>query len=84
MMDGWGWMAGGFWLWLILSVVVIAGVVALVVALVRATTPKDSSPPPSAPHEDSPREILDARYARGELDRDAYLQARRDLGDPPD
>ena len=83
MMDGWGWMAGGFWLWLLLSLLVIIAVVALVVALVRATT-KASSPPPSPPREDRPREILDARYARGELDREAYLQARRDLGDPPD
>lgn len=28
------------------------------------------------------REALDLRYARGEIDREAYLQARRDLGDP--
>ena len=28
----------------------------------------------------SPREILDQRYARGEIDRDEYTQRKRDLG----
>ncbi len=83
MLDGWGWMAGGFWLWLLLSLLVVLAVVALIVALVRATT-KGAPPPPSPPGGEHPREILDARYARGEIDRDAYLQARRDLGDPAD
>ena len=82
MMDGWE-MAGGFLLWLLLSVLVVIAVVALVVVLVRAAT-KGASPPPSAPREEQPREILDARSARGEIDREAYLQARRDLGDPAD
>jgi putative membrane protein len=30
----------------------------------------------------SAREALDQRYARGEISREDYLQARRDLGEP--
>jgi uncharacterized membrane protein len=34
--------------------------------------------------ESAPLEILHLRYARGEIDRDAYLQARSDLGGGPE
>ena len=32
---------------------------------------------------DGPLETLHMRYARGEINRDDYLQARTDLGEPP-
>lgn len=34
---------------------------------------------PSNKNHRSPRETLDARYARGEIDRDTYEQIKRDL-----
>ena len=80
MMDGWWWAPAGLWA-LLIGLLVLAAVVALVLVLARATTSRPSPPPR---RDETPREILDARYARGEIDRDAYLQARRDLGDPAD
>ncbi|MBW3561909.1 MAG: c-type cytochrome [Actinobacteria bacterium] len=70
MMDG---MMGG-WMWILPALVLI--VIALaVLAIVRRsndgrTTNTDDR---------SPREVLDQRYAAGEIDRDEYLQRRDDL-----
>lgn len=78
MMDGTmpGWMAGGMWvallLWALLLVALIALAVAGTVKLLRGAAP---------PRERLAREELDLRYARGQLDRDEYLQRRADLGD---
>ena len=74
-MDGWWWAPAGLWA-LVIGLLVLAAVVVLVVVLVRAASSRPSPPPPH--RDETPREILDARYARGEIDRDAYLQARRD------
>jgi len=43
------------------------------------------SPPPSGPTpgRHDPLEVVRMRYARGELSRDDYLQANRDLGGTP-
>ncbi|HYM69511.1 MAG TPA: SHOCT domain-containing protein [bacterium] len=38
--------------------------------------------PSTAPHPSSAREILDARYARGELSREEYRQMRQELSPP--
>jgi putative membrane protein len=68
-----GWM----WVWPVLSVVglLILGYVA--VRLVQSR--RMSSPTGSGPSSDSPaRRILDARYARGEIDAEEY-QRRRGL-----
>lgn len=67
---------------LLVTVGVIVGVVLLVVWLVRRSgasglTASNFSGPASAPT--SPREILQVRYARGEITRDQYQQALADL-----
>ena len=80
MMDGWWWAPAGLWA-LGIGLFVLAVVFVLVVGVLRATRSRPSPPPR---RDETPREILDARYARGEIDRDAYLQARRDLDDPSD
>jgi putative membrane protein len=75
MMDR-GMMGGGFmWFWAIFMVVVLALLVAGAIWLARTLT--RPSNPPSGPG--PARAELDLRYARGELDREEYLQRRADL-----
>lgn len=69
MMDG---MMGG-WMWLLLLLVVVV-VVGAVVALVRAAGGDRRTDAAL-----SPRELLDRRYAQGDLTREEYLQRREDL-----
>ena len=64
-----GWFGMGLW-WLLL--------VALVVALGVLAFRRAGSDNPSAPRETA-RDILDKRYARGEIGRDEYEQKKRDL-----
>lgn len=72
MMDG-GMMGGG--IMMLMMVLIALGFLALVVAaivwLVRQSTDTAGS--------SSARQELDRRYAAGEVDRDEYLQRRRDL-----
>jgi putative membrane protein len=79
MMD-WGWngthdMSGWMWLWMGLwSVLVIAGIVALVVLAVRALDRgRDSTPTSDA------LELLKRRYATGELDDEEFERRRKGL-----
>ena len=81
--DGWWWAPVALW-WLLPLLLVIVGVVVLVVWLARSVG--DDGAPESGASDGgdagtTPRDILDARYARGEIDRESYLQARRDLED---
>lgn len=72
MMNGYGmggWFGMGLWWILVVVLVVIVGMWAF----------KRAGDSPSAPRE-SARDILDKRYARGEIGRDEYEQKRRDLG----
>lgn len=86
MNDGWGmgngWGMGAMWFfWPLL----ILGIVLLVVFLVRQTTRTPgagggSAPPPGGePGQSRAREILDERYARGEIDDEEYQQRLRHL-----
>ncbi|HEX9124516.1 MAG TPA: SHOCT domain-containing protein [Actinomycetota bacterium] len=69
-----GWNDGGWGiLWMILSWVAI---VAVVVLIVRAFSREPSSP---ASRQRDPREILDERYARGEISEEEYRDRRRVL-----
>lgn len=67
-----GWDDGGWGLlWMILSWVLIAAIVVLVV---RALSPGS----PQSPHgQRGAREILDERYARGEIPEDEYRERTR-------
>jgi len=74
-----GWMF--LWILLALAVVVTAGVVAA-----RALGGRRGPEPPQIPPAESPavREAKDAlkmRYARGEIDREEYLQGKVELED---
>jgi putative membrane protein len=71
-----GSMMGWMWIWPLL---VLAGLVIIGYVVVRlmqgARPPTSAGTEPAAP---SARQILDERFARGEIDEDEY-QRRRDL-----
>lgn len=74
--DGWAWM------WVVGSLFVI-GVVVLVVVLVRNSTARTSAGTPPVAMTSTPRQILDERYARGELTTDEYRERVETLGGTP-
>jgi putative membrane protein len=83
MMRGFGY--GGFGLLggllgLLFFLLVIAAVVVLVVLLVRRSGSTAMRSRPGEPS--SPREILDTRYARGEITREQYQQILQDISQP--
>ena len=65
-----GWMGAGMWLFWIVLIVVI-------VLLVRAFAGGGSASPPVP--QDSPLDILKARYARGEIDDEEFQRRWREL-----
>ena len=71
---GWGW--GGMWFGPLFMLAVFALLVAFVVLLVRWLG-GDRGLPSGATR--TAREVLDERYARGEIDRDEYLKRRQDI-----
>jgi putative membrane protein len=69
-----GWMGGGMgigmWIfWIVLIVVVVL--------LVRTVAGGRTSLP--SPREETPLDILKARYARGEIDEEEFQRRRREL-----
>ena len=73
-MGGWG-LLGGL-AGLLLFLVVGAGLVLLFVWLWRRSPTKQATGRSAAP---SSLEVLEIRYARGEIERDEYLRIREDL-----
>jgi putative membrane protein len=78
----WGMMGGyGFGLFhMIAWVIVLIALLALAVWLARSLMG------PAAHHQFVPRrsaglDVLEERYARGEINRDEFLQKKRDIGD---
>lgn len=87
-MMGNGWGMG--WMWFIWPLVIL-GIVLLVVFLVRGTTTRtpdhggEAAPPRDGESARSrAQEILDERYARGELTDEEYQERLRNLGGEPD
>ena len=64
----------GGWIGMLLNLAILVGIVVLVVWAVKRFT----SSGPSASVQ-NPREILQARYARGEITREQYHQMLQDL-----
>ncbi|OIQ98109.1 hypothetical protein GALL_198730 [mine drainage metagenome] len=73
--DGfWGWGMGvGFVFMLLFWGFIILGITALVRWLMTQSSPGRNS------RDKTPLEIVQERYARGEIDRDEYEQKKRDL-----
>ena len=69
---GWG-MGFGMVFMLLFWVLIILGVAALIRWLMTQSSPDRGS------RDKSPLEIVQERYARGEIDREEYEQKKRDL-----
>lgn len=77
-MGGYGWI--GLALNLTITIGLIVGLILVIIWLIRrlrSEGPGVSTPMLSGP---SPKEILQARYVRGEIDREQYQQMLSDLG----
>lgn len=77
MMDGtWGWGPGfGFIFMILFWGLIILGIIAIVKWLMETSSGPGITPPPPR----TARQILDERYARGEIDKEEYEQKKRDL-----
>jgi putative membrane protein len=72
---GWGWMVLMPLLWIALLAVIIWAVI----RLVQPGTPVRRPPGDGRARRETPQEILDRRFASGEIDADAYAEARERL-----
>ncbi len=76
---GWGGYGGGGWIMMVFGAVIV---VALLVFLFRASTPTAHPHLQPMPHNranSAGLHALDERYARGEINREEYLQKKRDI-----
>lgn len=74
-MMGWGWLAG------VVVVVLIVVAVVVVLRLVPGRVNHPATTPPSAAGStQTPRQILDERYAKGDLTTEEYLERVKHLG----
>jgi len=77
-MMGWG---GGNWLGpfgMFFWFLILALLIAAAVWFFRRKD-RSSGEPPTSRRQSSALDVLEERYARGEIDRDEYLQKKRDL-----
>ena len=73
---GYGMMGGFSWIGMIFNIVILIGIVVLIVWAVN----RFSSGWNQSAKNQSPRDILQARYTRGEITREQYQQMMKDLG----
>ena len=76
MMHDWGWGSGWMWLMPLFMMAWFALMIAVIVLLVRWLGGVNGGRSASAR---TARDILDERYARGEIDREEYLQRQKDI-----
>ncbi len=78
----WYWHGGG-WVWMafmpLVWIVLLGLLVGLVVRLTRPPTDRGGGQGPGQPPRETPEEILDRRFASGEIDADTYTEARKRL-----
>lgn len=72
------------WLLFVILLALLVGLIFVVAARLGGARWGWSAPPPVGPRTgDDPLELLRLRYARGEVDRETFLQASQDLGGIP-
>lgn len=76
MMNNWGWGMGGMLFGPLYMLIVLALLVAFIVALVRWLGGDRAS---FDRQNRTARDVLDERYARGEIDREEYMKRRQDM-----
>ena len=64
---------------LLLMFLFLVGVIALAIWLVSALFPRSARPAPPAEQDLSARQILNRRYARGEITREQYETIKQDI-----
>lgn len=79
MMDGG--MMGGMWMAWFFGALLLVGLALLVVVLVKSVSGTSSPPEGRDPGAGRGRQILEERYARGELSAEEYQEMRRILED---
>jgi putative membrane protein len=88
MMGGWGngWGGAGEALMVLVMLAVLALIVVGIVLLVRGLTRHDQvqpgpppQVPPPGPSGKTAMQVLEERYARGEIQREEFLQRKQDL-----
>jgi putative membrane protein len=80
-------MGGGWIFGWIMMIVVVALIVVGVIFLVRGLSGRNDhsqvgqsqGPPPAGPAPQSALQVLEERYARGEIDREEFFQRKQDL-----
>jgi putative membrane protein len=77
MMYDWGPGWGGMFFGPLFMIALVVPSVVLIVAVIRGLTGERSSPRDGGR---TPREILDERFAKGEIDREDYEAGRKGLG----
>lgn len=80
----WGHM--GWWnmsMNLVFLFLLVAGIVTLIIVLVLVFTPRNQGQTPHQTGTNRAREVLDERYARGEIDTREYEERRQRLHGPP-
>jgi putative membrane protein len=80
MHDGMGWGWGGMWIGPLFMIGLLALLIAGIVALMRWIGGGSSQ---GGARVRTAREILDERYARGEIDREEYQRRRDDIAARP-
>jgi putative membrane protein len=78
MMDGYGWGYGYGLIHMVVWVVVLVAIVAGVIWLVRSLAGPGGHV--AHPRRSAGLDLLEERYARGEIKRDEYLQKKKDIG----
>lgn len=77
------WDGGGWAWWMafmpLLWIALIALMVWAVVRLTHRTAPRDGGTHGGPPPRETPEEILDRRFASGEIDAETYAEARKRL-----
>lgn len=86
MMFGYGYGMGWMWLWGLLALAGLAVLIFVIVRVSAGSITRDQSSQPAATvgpiaAARTPREILDERYAKGELTTEEYQERLRVLGE---